>query len=46
MVSSPCSGLPEFATDAHGLPHALRRNDGAAAVRVALVRSERIAVLM
>ena len=44
--SSPCSGLSALATDAH-MPHQLpRRNDGAAAVRVALVRSERIAVLI
>src|SRR5581483_864580 len=46
MVSSPCSGLPEHATDAHGQPSLPRRNDGAAAVRVALVRSERIAILI
>ena len=44
--SSPCSGLSTPATDAH-IPHQLpRRNDGAAAVRVALVRGERIAVLI
>src|SRR5690242_11707388 len=36
--SSPCSGLYKLATRAH-MPHQPpRRNDGAAAVRVALVR--------
>jgi hypothetical protein len=50
IESSPCSGLCPPTTDAH-MPHQPpRRNDGAlaprGAVRVALVRSERIAVLM
>ena len=44
--SSPCSGLSRPATDAHMPQQPPRRNEGAAAVRVALVRSERIAVLM
>ena len=44
--SSPCSGLRKLAMPAHMPHHPPRRNDGAAAVRVALVRGERIVVLI
>jgi hypothetical protein len=46
LNSSSPSGFWTAATDAHMTHQSLRRSDGAAAVRMALVRGERIAVLM